>query len=98
MGDGHVIIIQNDQQVGVSMAGMVQCLKRHASGHRTIANNSNVHSVGSLTTCGYCHSEGGTYRRTGMANAKGIVWAFSTFWKACKSILPANSAHLFSPP
>ena len=37
----HVVVVEDHQQVGIHGASIVECLERHASRHRPIADNGN---------------------------------------------------------
>ena len=53
LGDGHLVIIEDDDKVAVQLTSNVQALKRLAAGHGAIADNCDdvllaVHDVASL--------------------------------------------------
>ena len=50
--DAHVVVVQDDQQVGVRNTGVVQRFKRHASGHGAVANDGNYAAVFTLVPGG----------------------------------------------
>ena len=53
LGDGHLVIVEDDDKVAVQLTGNVQALKRLAAGHGSVADNSDdvllaAHDVASL--------------------------------------------------
>ena len=52
VSDRHLVVVQNHQHVWSLVAGMCQCLERHASGDRAIANDRDDLTIDSLTLGG----------------------------------------------
>src|SRR5680860_28492 len=78
------------------MAGVVQCLKSHACGHGTIANNGNALAARVLLAGGDGHAQSRADRGAGMTYTKGIVFAFGALWKTGQAVLATDAAHLFT--
>ena len=91
--NGHVVVIEDHQHIGVQVAGMVQCLKRHPCGHGAIADHCNALAARALHAGGDGHPQGRTDGRAGMPHAKGVVFAFSPLREARQTILAANAVH-----
>src|SRR5699024_12194888 len=39
VGDGHLVVVEDDQHVGPAVGGVVEGLEGHAGGHRTVADD-----------------------------------------------------------
>ena len=53
LGDGHLVVVEDDDKVAVQLTGNVQTLKRLTAGHGAVADNGDdvllaVHDVASL--------------------------------------------------
>ena len=53
LGDGHLVVVEDDDKVAVQLTGNVQALKRLAAGHGSVADNGDdvlpaAHNVASL--------------------------------------------------
>ena len=74
--DGHAIVIENDQQVAVGCAGIVQALKRDATGYGAVADNGDyfVFFTHQIALC--CKSQCCGDRRARMAYGKCVVRTF----------------------
>ena len=80
--DAHVVIVQDDEQVGVGHTGVVQGLEGHASGHGTVADDGHGMPVFALALRGQRHAQRGRDTGARMRRAKGVVDAFSALRKA----------------
>ena len=43
--DGHVVVVEDDQQIGVRHTGVVEGFKRHACGHGAVANDGHTSAL-----------------------------------------------------
>jgi len=71
--DGHIIVIEDDQNIGIHATSMIQGLEGHACGHRTIANNRDAFLFITPALAGKRHTQGGTDGGAGMADTKTVV-------------------------
>jgi GMP synthase-like glutamine amidotransferase len=96
--DAHVVVVEDDQQVAVRHAGVVQCLKRHAGRHGSVTNHRNGVALDALDARGLGHTQCGRNRRTGMRGAKGVEFALATLRKTAQSAKLAQGRHAVAPP
>ena len=91
--DAHVVVVQDDEQVGVGHAGVVQRLEGHARRHGAVADDG--HRVAFLTALarGQRHAQRGRDAGAGMRGAEGVVLAFGPLGKARQAVLLAQRAH-----
>ena len=54
--DAHFVVVQDDQQAAVFHAGVVQRLKRHAGGERSVANDGHRIAVVAFDLGGHGHA------------------------------------------
>ena len=97
-GDRHVIIVQDNQHIGVQVAGVVQGLKGHTGGHGAVANHRNALAPGILHAGCNGHAQCGADGGAGVANTEGVVFTFRPFREPGQAILAADAAHLFPAP
>ena len=85
--DGNIVVIENDEQVGITRSGVVKSLKSKASGKRTVADQGHCLMRKSLKFRRLRKTEscGDGSRR--MTCAKGIVRAFRTLRETAYAIL-----------
>jgi hypothetical protein len=56
--DGHLVVVEDDQQVGVvDVAGVVEGLEGHAGGHRAVADHRDRPAVLAAQAGGLGHAE-----------------------------------------
>ena len=75
--DRHVVVVENDEHVGVGDAGIVHGLKSLSSGHGAIADDGDRAPVFALELGGECHAQRGGDRSRRMADAEGVELAFA---------------------
>ncbi|OIQ76394.1 hypothetical protein GALL_419200 [mine drainage metagenome] len=96
--DRHVVVVEDDQQIGIHGARVVECLKGHARRHRAIADDG----YGAGIRTGLLGSHGHAERRgdggAGMAGAKGVVCAFRPSREAGDAAFPAQPGHAAAAP
>ena len=72
--DGHVVIVENDQQVGLlARTGVVQPLERQTARHRTVADHGHHLPLLALEFRSFGHTERRRNRHGGMSAAESIV-------------------------
>ena len=72
--DGHVVIVENDQQVGLlARTGVVQPLERQTARHRTVADHGHHLPLLALEFRSFGHTERRRNRHGGMSAAESVV-------------------------
>ncbi len=77
LGNRHLVVVQNHQQVIGQRAGVAQGLEGHPGGHCPIADDGDGTALAPLTGGGDRHAQGRAHRGTGMTHGKGVVFALS---------------------
>ena len=96
-GNGHIIIIQNHNQITVRRTGIIHRLISHASRHRPITNHGNHVIIPALQIARHRHAITSRNRSRGMARAKGVKFRFAAFGKARQTAFLPQAAHAFTP-
>ena len=78
----HVVVVENDQQVGAEGARVVQGFERHSCAHRAIADHRNHFALLAFAPRGDRHTERCRDRGRRMRGAEGVVLAFIAARKA----------------
>ncbi len=86
--NGHVVVVENDQQVGIHRACIVQRFECHAGCHGAIADDGHCPAIEACLLCGHGHTQRCRDGSAGMAGAKGVVFAL------CPSRETGNAAGL----
>ena len=98
MSDRHLIVIENDQQIGADMAGMCKGFKRHAAGDGTIADDRNDFSVWRQLAGSDCHTHGCRNAGGAVPNAKGIEFTFGTLGESREATSLTDGMHAIRAP
>ena len=80
--DGHVVVVQDDQQVAIARASIVQGLVGHASCQCAIANDRDCFAAAAHLFGGHGHAQCGRDAGGRVGGAKGVVNTFFTARKA----------------
>ena len=97
-GDGHFVVVEDDEQVGVvGGAGVVEGFKSHSAGHGAVADDGGDFAVFALEFCGLGHSKGGGDGGAGVAGAKAVAGAFGAGEEAGDSPPLADGLELVAP-
>ena len=82
LGDGLVVVIDDDDQVAVELGGIVKALKRQAARKRAVANNSNdvIRIARQVTSVRQAAAQ--AHRGRGMAHGKQVVLGLVGIGKA----------------
>ena len=91
--DRHVIVVEDDQHVGVGDAGVVQRLKGLAGRHRAIADDCHDFARLALDLGGQRHPQSGRNRGRGMADAEGVIAALAALRKPGNATVHAQFGH-----
>ena len=57
--DGHVVVVQDDEQIALAGTGVVHCFVSHAGGERAIADDRHGLALASCLFGGNGHAESG---------------------------------------
>ena len=93
----HVVVVEDHQQVGVDVAGVVERLERHARSHRAVADDRHGATYQSGALGRHRHAQRGGNRSAGMAGTKGVVRAFFALGKARDTVGFAQARHGRTP-
>ena len=80
--DAHVVVVQDDQQVAVGHARVVQRFESHAGRHGAIANDGHRAPVFTLVPGGQRHAQRGRNTGARMGGTEGVVGAFGALRKS----------------
>ena len=82
LGNGLVVVVDDDNQVAVEIGGIVEALKRQAARKRAVANNGDyvVRIVRQVTSV--CQAAAQAHRRGGMAHGEQVVLGLVGIGKA----------------
>ena len=95
--DRHVVVVENDQQVGVGNPGVIERFKGHAGGHRAVADDRHSAPLLAGEACTQRHAERRGNRSARMRRAEGVVLAFRAARKAGDTARHAQLRHAFAP-
>ncbi len=95
--DGHVVVVEDDQQVGVERAAVVEGFEGHAGAERAVADDGDDLSALAFELGGDGHAERGADRGAGVADAEGVVVALAALGKAGQAALLAHAVHALAP-
>ena len=95
--DGHVIVIEDHQQVGIHRTSIVKCLECHAAAHCAITNDSHSTPIAPINFRRYRHSQSCADRCTSVRGTEGIVYTLSTIREAGNTTCHAQGFHRFAP-
>ena len=86
----HLVVVQDDDQVFVEVAGVVERLEGQAGGHRPVADDGDGAAVILLEGLGEGDAQGGGDRGRAVAGLEGVVGAFLEFGKAAQPLVLAQ--------
>jgi hypothetical protein len=98
LGNRHVIVVQNDQEIRRQGAGMVERFKCHARGQRSIADDCNHRAVLPGVRGRHRHAQSCTHRGTRVPYPKGVVFAFAARRKRRKAAVLLDRVQTLAPP
>ena len=84
--DGHLIIIQNNNQSGMVSAGIIHGFIRQTACHGTIPNDSNHMFLTTHQVSCFCQTQCCRNRCGAVSCRKGITITFIGFWEAAETI------------
>ena len=97
--DGHAVVVQNDQHVGVFHAAVVQPFKGQTSGHGPIANHSHVLCAAfAIVAAAHGHAQRRTDARAAVAHAKGVVGALAPLGESREAFVLAVGVEVVATP
>ncbi len=83
--DAHLVVVEDDEHVGLGGAGLVEGGEGHASGERAVADDRDDLLVGAAQIAGAGEAEGGGDAGTAVAGAVGIVRALGARGEAAEA-------------
>ena len=93
----HLVVVENDDQILVQNSRVVDRFERDTAGERTVAHQRDHLVVIAAEIPGRRHSQRGTDRRAGMADAERVVFALASFGKSAQAILLPERVKLVEP-
>ena len=91
--DAHVIVVEDDQQIGVMHAAVVQRLEGHAGRHRTVADHGNGAAVLAFLLGRQGHAQGRRDAGGRVGRAESVVLALHALGKARQTTELAQRTH-----
>ena len=91
--DGHLVVVDHDQQVEGQGARVIQGLEGHAGAQGPVADDGDDVAPLPRQTGGDRHPEGGADRGAGMSDAEGVVRALAALGEAGQAALLAQGPH-----
>ncbi len=96
--DGHVVVVEDDEQVGVYCPGVVHGFEGHTAGDAAVADDGDHVFVLAFELGGDGHAQCGADGGAGVADTEGVVFAFGTRGEGAHAILGADAGHpVFAP-
>ncbi len=77
LGDRHVVVVQDDQQIGRQGPRMIQRLERHSRRERAVADDGHGAAIFAALRRGDRHAERGADRGARVTDAEGVVLALA---------------------
>ena len=96
-GDGHVVVVENDDQARVLGTRIVHRLVGHAGGHGAVADHRDDVVVAPLEIPRDGHAEPRGNRRRGVRSAEGVVFALGALGEAGQTAALAQGADAVPP-
>ena len=93
--DGHIIVIEYDDQRLAACTGIVERLIRHAAGQRTVTDNGDDMILLTPNGARVRHAQRDRYRTGGMTGDARVCRALVRLHKAAKSPVHAQSIKCF---
>ena len=91
LGNGHLVVVENDDEAMAHASGLIQGFKGHAAGERAVADDGDHVFLAAAQIARRGHAEGRGNGRGGVAHAEVVVGAFRTVGKAGKAAVAAQS-------
>ncbi len=92
--DRHLVVVEDDDQVAVEVAGVVEGLEGEAGGHRAVADHRDGPVRLFLDVAGQGHAEGGRDRGRAVAGLEDVVAALLDLRKAADPLVLAQGGEL----
>ena len=94
--DRHLVVVEDDEQVGAGDAGVVQRLEGHAGAHRAVADHGDHAAVFVIALRRDRHAERRRNRSGRMRGAERVVFALRTTRKARRPARHPQPAHILA--
>ena len=90
LGDGHLVVVENDDEAVAHASGLIQCLQRHAAGEGAVADDGHHMFLAAAQIAGRGHAERRGNGRGGVPHAEVVVGAFRAVGKTGKTAVAAK--------
>ncbi len=94
-GDRHFVVIENNDQILITVPGPVHTLKGHPRRHRPVTDNRDDPEFFLFQTARLGHPGGRRYRCSAVADIKGVVRTLFPFWKTAEAAHLTERSELF---
>ena len=92
--DGHFVVVEDDEQVGVGhVARAVEGFESLSGGHRAVADNGDAAAGSARQSVGDGHAQRGADGGGGVADAEVVVFAFAAFGETGEAAELAHGVH-----
>ena len=97
LGDRHLVVVEDHEEVGAGDARVVERLERHAGTHRAVADHRDHAPIVAVALRGDRHAERRRDRRRRVRGSERVVFALGPARKARRAAGHPQPAHLASP-
>ena len=94
---GLVVVVENDEKVGLASAGIVQSLIGETAGKGAVTDHRYALAVEPPDSGSFGITQGCTYRGRGVSYAEGVIFAFAHFRETAQSPAAAQGLECFAP-
>ena len=98
MVDGHIVVVENDEQVVGVGRGIIQSLEGQSARDGGVADDGNHFALFLFVfeLCGDGHAQSGRYGVGGVSGDEGVVFALGRVGESAQSVQFANGVELFA--
>ena len=96
-GDGHLVVVEHHEEVGLDVAGVVERLERHAAGETPVADDRDHPSRRAALPGANRHAERGAHRGARVAHPEGVEGTLRAPGEGCESSPLAYRAQPIPP-
>ena len=95
LGDGHIVVVEDHDEIGLQLCGIVQGLVSHSPCEGAIPNDGHhgIRPAGKLS--GFHQTQPCRYGGGTMPRVKYIAFAFFSFWKTAEAMILAQRTEIF---
>ncbi len=96
-GDGHLVVVQDDDQPVGGLGGLVHRLIGHAGAHRPVADHGDDAVAAALAVAAGAEAQGGRDGGGGVGRAEGVVFALGALGETRQAPALAQGADAVAP-